>query len=84
MAKIKSVCGQCLNHCKEGFTLFQSQEEVAKLVEKYPFYKVVKTGVSQVGKTKKEYSVLQCDKLKPDGLCNDHPQNAPVWCKVQL
>lgn len=83
MAKIKSVCGQCLNHCKEGFTVFQNPEAVARLVEKHPFYNIVGAGVSQVGKTKKEYSVIRCDRLKEGGICSDHPQNSPVWCKVQ-
>jgi hypothetical protein len=83
MAKIKSVCGQCLNHCNEGFTVFQTQEKVSQLIEKYPFYKVVKTGTSQVGATKKEYSVIQCDRLKESGICSDYPQNSLAWCKVQ-
>lgn len=83
MAKIKSVCGRCSNHCKEGFTIFQSDQEIVKLIEKFPFYKVIKSSVVTVGKTKREYCLLKCDRLKEDGLCESPPDNAPAWCKVQ-
>lgn len=83
MAKIKTVCGQCKNNCPEGFTLFNSQEEVSQLVEKFPFYKVIKFGNATVGKIKRGFCVLKCSRLTQDGRCEQRPQNSPAWCKVE-
>lgn len=83
MAKIKTVCGQCKNNCSEGFTLFQSPEETVKLLEKFPYYKIVKFGNTTVGKIKRCFCILKCSRLTDEGFCKEVPQNSPAWCKVE-
>lgn len=83
MAKIKSICGKCKNNSPEGFTVFHNKEEVLKLIEKFPFYKVIKSASSVIGKTKRDYHLLKCDRLNTDGSCQQQPENAPAWCKVE-
>jgi hypothetical protein len=83
MAKIKTICGQCRNNCSEGFTLFQNKEEISKLVEKFPFYKVITSHTDVIGKITKEYSLLKCDRLETNGQCQNPPENSPAWCRVE-
>lgn len=83
MAKIKTVCGQCKNCCPEGITLFQKKSEVEKLVETFPFYKIVRSGTGIIGKIKKEYHLLKCERLNKDGFCTEPPENTPAWCRVE-
>lgn len=83
MSKIKSLCGKCSNNCKEGFTIFSSEEDTKKLTDKFSFYKVLKSGIGIVGKSKKEYQLMKCDRLMDDGGCESFPENAPAWCKIK-
>lgn len=83
MSKIKSLCGKCSNNCKEGFTIFANDESAKKLTQKFSFFQIVRSGIDIVGKTKRTYHVIKCDKLKADGSCDSYPENAPAWCQVK-
>ncbi len=83
MSKIKSLRGKCSNNCKEGFTLFIKGKDCACLVKEFPFLKIVHSGSEVVGKKKKEYHVVKCDRLTTDGRCSEIPQNSPAWCKIK-
>ena len=82
MAKIKSLCGKCSNGCVDGFTLF-TRDNSEKVVQKFSFLKVIRSGIGIVGKTKKNYHIVKCDKLMENGFCESYPQNAPAWCKIK-
>jgi len=83
MSKIKSLQGKCSNHCKDGFTLFMNDKESICLVKDFPFLRVVGTGSEMVGKKKKTFHVVKCNRLTEDGSCVKVPQNAPAWCKIK-
>ncbi|EKD52852.1 MAG: hypothetical protein ACD_61C00219G0003 [uncultured bacterium] len=83
MAKIKSLQGKCSNHCKGGFSLFVDEKTCACLVKDFPFLKVVSVGSEVVGRKKKEFRIVKCDRLSEDGRCSGRPENAPAWCKIK-
>ncbi|OGD72775.1 hypothetical protein A3K29_01340 [Candidatus Collierbacteria bacterium RIFOXYB2_FULL_46_14] len=83
MSKIKSLHGKCSNHCKDGFTLFVNDKECACIVKDFPFLKIVNTDSEIVGKKKKTFHVIKCNRLDTDGHCSEIPQNAPAWCKIK-
>ncbi|HCQ31084.1 TPA: hypothetical protein DIU27_01710 [Candidatus Collierbacteria bacterium] len=83
MSKIKSLHGKCTNHCKEGFSLFVDEKSCTCIVKEFPFLKVIGVGVEIVGKKKKEFRVIKCDRLNEEGCCSEQPQNAPAWCKIR-
>jgi len=81
MPENENYCADCENNCCNNFRLYQSGEEVAKLIEKYPFLKVVKTDVGMLGNREKVYRVLECNRLQEDGNCKDYPENRPPFCE---
>ena len=81
MSEKDNLCGGCENNCCKDFKLYRSREEVTKLIEKYPFLRVVGTEVGMQGNQEKVYRVMECDRLQENGSCRDYPNDRPPFCE---
>ena len=81
MAERENLCTGCANNCCDHFRLYWPREEVAKLIETYPFLKVLGTDVGMVGNQERVYREMACERLGEDGSCRDYPDNRPPFCE---
>lgn len=80
MTETKSFCGECENNCCIEFKLYWTLSDIHKLVEEYPFFEIVETGVDLIGNREKVYRKMKCNRLLPDNTCDGYPENRPQFC----
>jgi Fe-S-cluster containining protein len=82
MSEKENLCQGCENNCCKDFKLFWSREEIERLIQEYPSFHVVESGVQLIGGRERVYRVMQCDRLNEDGSCRDYPHNRPSFCET--
>lgn len=72
-------CNGCESNCCDHFVLSNwSEKKIADLVNKFPFLRIAEHWINE---EETEHTwVMECDRLRKDGGCNDYPNGRPYFC----
>ena len=75
-------CEGCEKNCCDHFVLENWPEwKISSLVEKHPFLRIFEhwVGEDTLGE-EVDVWIMECGRLKPDGSCEDYPDDRPYFC----